>query len=98
MSKFKTAPNSAHGAPRVACEEGRQSVRGQGGEMLLMVEYTKYIVTRRRCCGPLSNCSPVAPSAMSFHIGHIVLTHYSKVSLQNNVSLFDRALPQQIRI
>ncbi len=41
MSMFKTAPDIAHGAPRGACAEGGPSVSGQGGEMLLMVDYPK---------------------------------------------------------
>ncbi len=38
MSMFKTT----HGAPRGACAEGGQSVSGQGGVMLLMVEHLKF--------------------------------------------------------
>ncbi len=79
MTMFKTAPNIAHGAPRGACAEGGQSASGRGGKMFLMVEDLKYAV--------LTSCSPAAPSTMSFHIGRIVLTHSSKVILQNDVSL-----------
>ncbi len=84
---------SSEGGVRRRWSVGQWSGRGNAshGGML------KVTITRRQCCGPLSNCSPAAPWAMSFHIGHIVLTHYSKVSLQNDVSLFNRALPQQIK-
>ncbi len=48
---------------------------------------TETLAEKRRCCGPLTNCSPSAPSDMSFHIVPAVLTRFFKVSLPRHVSV-----------
>ncbi len=45
------------------------------------------LAVRQQCCGPLTSCSPVAPSTITFHIVGVVLTPFYKVSLQSHVSV-----------
>ncbi len=95
MSKFKTAPNIAHGAPRGACAEGGQSVSGQGGEMLLPVEDPRYC-NAETVLRPLDELQPGGTvSHVIPHRPYVAYTFFQGGSTKSGV-LLKHAVPQHI--